>query len=234
MPALIRAFIQARMSSDRFPGKVLAPLRGQPLVRHVVDGVQRALSGAVETVVLTSVEPSDDPLAAYLEHLGIRVFRGPLEDVFARFRLCLALYPCDHFLRLCADSPCVNHNVIRAVTAQTVAGEYDLVTTTLPRSFAGGQNAELVRAESFLAIDRGLLTRDDCEHLTAFYYRHPSRFRIRNIGSGHVGLNGSSVAVDTMEDLDRLEQLPEDEVRFLTEERHRDLVAGVLQEEPAC
>ena len=35
-PVLMRAFVQARMLSRRLPGKVLAPFRGQPVIRHVL------------------------------------------------------------------------------------------------------------------------------------------------------------------------------------------------------
>jgi spore coat polysaccharide biosynthesis protein SpsF len=66
---LVRVFVQARMSSRRFPGKVLAPFHGRPIIRHVLDRVARALPEVPRTVV-TSVEASDDPLAAYLEALG--------------------------------------------------------------------------------------------------------------------------------------------------------------------
>jgi hypothetical protein len=100
----VRAFVQARMSSRRFPGKVLAPYRGWPVIRHVMAAVTEAFGDRVPLTVLTSVEPSDDPLVAYLEHLGVDVFRGPLDDVFERFRQCLCGRPCAWMLRLNADT----------------------------------------------------------------------------------------------------------------------------------
>jgi spore coat polysaccharide biosynthesis protein SpsF len=39
----IHVFIQARMSSRRFPGKVLAPFRGHPIIWHVLERVAQAL-----------------------------------------------------------------------------------------------------------------------------------------------------------------------------------------------
>jgi spore coat polysaccharide biosynthesis protein SpsF (cytidylyltransferase family) len=51
------------------------------------------------------------------------------------------------------------------------------------------------------------LTAGDREHVTAFFYRHPERFLIRNVESSSPALAGDSVAVDTIDDLRRLEQL---------------------------
>ena len=77
----VRAFVQARMSSARFPGKVLAPFRGRPILWHVVDRVARALPD-VPRVIVTSTDASDDPIAAYAQAIDTACFRGPLDDVF--------------------------------------------------------------------------------------------------------------------------------------------------------
>src|SRR5438128_10889412 len=108
----LRAFIQARMNSERFPGKVLAPLWGTPIISHVISRVSGAVSLSHVTVA-TSTERSDDPLAKYLQSEGVSVFRWPLDDVFQRFRLCLEEYPCDWFFRICSDYPLLYHPVIR-------------------------------------------------------------------------------------------------------------------------
>ena len=67
-----RVFVQARMSSRRFPGKVLAPFAGRPLIDHVLEQVAKALPRK-RIVVATSTEPSDDPLVAYLRECGVKI-----------------------------------------------------------------------------------------------------------------------------------------------------------------
>jgi spore coat polysaccharide biosynthesis protein SpsF len=203
----ISAFIQARMSSRRFPGKVLAPFRGRPLIAHVVAAVESALPD-VPVVVVTSVEASDDPLVAYLESRGVAVHRGPLDDVFARFRGALERHPCDHVLRICADSPLLQAKVLQQVVA-AAAADIDLVTTTHPRTFPKGTNAELIRTSTLLAIDAAELDAHDREHLTSFLHRQPERFRVVNVASTDPKLADLDLAVDTLEDLVRLEKLGE-------------------------
>lgn len=202
----VRAFVQARMSSRRFPGKVLAPFRGQPIIRQVVERIASALP-EVPVVVATSQESSDDPLAAYLASVGIDCHRGALADVFGRFRSCLAGHPCRWILRICADSPLLEGPMLRAVVEARGEG-IDLVTTTLKRTFPRGSNAELIRSASFLAVDEGALDAHEREHVTPFFHRQADRFRIVNVESDDPRRADLSVAVDTVDDLLRLEPGP--------------------------
>ena len=61
------------MSSQRFPGKVLAPFKGKPLIAAVIGQVTQAVP-ADAVVVATSGEPADDPLSILCpghRHLGL-------------------------------------------------------------------------------------------------------------------------------------------------------------------
>jgi spore coat polysaccharide biosynthesis protein SpsF len=194
----LRAFIQARMSSRRFPGKVLAPFRGVPVLEHVVNAVRRALP-EVPLVVLTSSDPSDDAIAG---HLGAR----GLDDVLGRFVLALAVHPCEWILRVNADSPLLAPEVLRAVAERSRTGA-DLVTTTFPRSFPVGQNAELISAEALRRIDAEQLGQADREHVTAYFYRHPDGFVIVPVSSSDPTLADLRLAIDEPADLERLERV---------------------------
>ena len=69
------AIVQARVSSSRFPGKVLAPLRGVPLAVYILRRLEK--SKRVDTVMLaTSTAADDAPLAETVERAGFRVYRG--------------------------------------------------------------------------------------------------------------------------------------------------------------
>lgn len=203
---MIHAFIQARMSSRRFPGKVLAPLAGQPIIKRVVEQVQLVFPPD-RIVVLTSAESSDDPLACYVRSLDVAVYRGELDNVAARFQGCLAAYPCSWFVRLCADSPLLSSFVLQAVTQHQERGDLDLVTNVYPRTFPKGQSVEMVNAETFAAVETQRLSDDEREHVTLMFYRQPQRFRILNVPSHDPRQADRSFVVDTVDDLRRLEKL---------------------------
>lgn len=200
-----RVFVQARISSGRFPAKVLAPFRGKPIVSHVIERISEVVPPKA-IVVATSADASDDPLAAYLREMGVTVFRGPLEDVFTRYRLCLEKYSCDWFFRVCADSPLLNSNLIVQMLSLR-SDETDLVTNVQLRTFPRGQSLELINAQTFANVDIAMLSADEKEHVTKVFYAHPDHYQIINIISSDSKLVEQSLAVDTIEDLRRLERL---------------------------
>ena len=192
------------MSSRRFPGKVLAPFRGEPLVRRVIRQVETALPDT-PIVVATSDHPSDDPLVAYLAMLRVAVFRGSLDAVFDRFVACADRFPCRWMLRVSADSPLLGARVLRAVAAHAARTDLDLVTTIFPRTFPSGHNAELISVDALRGVSRAELTAGDREHVTPFFYRHAERYRIVNVEAA--APIAGSFTVDTLEDLRRLEAI---------------------------
>jgi spore coat polysaccharide biosynthesis protein SpsF (cytidylyltransferase family) len=193
------------MSSARFPGKVLAPFRGRPLIASVLDGAAAIRAGRV--VLATSDDATDEPLAAYARARGVEVFRGSLHNVFARFRDCAAAYPADWTMRLCGDSPLLQPAVAAAVVAHAGRLDLDVVTTVFPRTFPRGQNVEMVRTRVLLGVDPRALTPSEQEHVTQVFYAHPARYRIANVESRDPRLADLSTAVDSIDDLRRLEAM---------------------------
>jgi len=201
---LIHAFIQARMSSTRFPGKALAPLYGRPIIAHVISQVGQVIPSDQITVA-TSTDQSDDPLASYVRDIGISVYRGPLDEVFTRFQLCLKEYPCTWFFRVCGDSPILERALFQAALSYSDRQDVDLVTNVFPRTFPIGKSVEMLKSEVFAAIDPNLLTPEEKEHLTMVYYNQPSKFGIINIQSTDPELAEMNFSINTFEDLRRLE-----------------------------
>lgn len=193
------------MSSARFPGKVLAPFHGQPIILRVVSRVAEVIP-LERIAVVTSVEQSDDPLAFYLERSGVAVHRGPLDNVFERFQLCLRDHPCSWFFRVCADSPLLDTNLLKTMLPYATDDRIDLVTNVQVRTFPKGSSLEMINAARFGNIESNQLSPDEQEHLTRFFYNHPEDFEIINIESGNPELAKLNWAVDTLEDLLRLEK----------------------------
>jgi len=201
----IRIFVQARMSSQRFPGKVLAPLAGRPLIAHVLERCGRAF-GPEHVVLATSSDASDDPLAMFAKREGRTLFRGDLDNVAMRFQQCLAAHPCDWFVRISGDSPLIDPRLIVRIAEQR-APQFDLVTNVQKRTFPPGQSVEVVRGECFARIDSGALSAEEREHVTLAFYRASGKYRIRNVAAREPGLERQSYTVDTPEDLRAVEAL---------------------------
>lgn len=171
------AGVQARMSSTRLPGKSLADLAGKPLIQRVVERA-RASGRLDEVFVLTSVEPSDDPLVEACASRGIPVRRGPLADVTARYEALVAELDPRFLVRITGDCPLLEPRFIDLQLAALEAFDGDFarvehvgeLTGTLGGMTAMSTRAFRLGAESTDPRDR--------EHVASFFFaRNVERFR---------------------------------------------------------
>lgn len=176
----VLAILQARLSSTRLPGKVLAPLLGEPMVVRHVERLRRSRL-IDQLVVATSVDPSDDPLAAELESRGIEVRRGPLADVLGRFAGVVAEFAPDTIVRLTADCPLADVEVIDRVIRAHLDSGSDYTSNTIERTYPDGLDVECVSIEAFTRLVALPLTEQEHEHVTLGIYSRPAEFSIGSV-----------------------------------------------------
>jgi len=197
----IVAIIQARMGSTRLPGKVLKDLAGEPLLARVVSRTMRA-SRINGVVVATTRDANDDDIVDLCQERGWRSFRGSEEDVLDRYYQAALASEADILARITSDCPLVEPEIIDRVTNELLSyyPEVDFVGNTLTRTFPRGLDVEVM---TFKALERAW--REDRntawrEHVTPYIYRHPDKFRIRNVAND-VDYSPMRWTVDTIEDL---------------------------------
>lgn len=180
------AIIQARMGSQRLPGKTLADIAGQPSLALVVDRVMRArtLDGVV---VATGEMAENDPVAALAATKGAIVFRGHDTDVLDRYLRAAQHVGADLCVRITADCPFVDPALIDEAVRLFRSGNYDYVSNVMQRSYPDGMDVEVF---SRAALERAHRECSDArmrEHVTPYlktgHYSHlPSGdFRIGHL-----------------------------------------------------
>jgi spore coat polysaccharide biosynthesis protein SpsF len=177
---MILAILQARSTSSRLPGKVLAPLAGAPMIVRQIERVRRARR--IDRLVLaTSDEPSDDALAAVVVGAGVAVHRGPLADVLARFVGALdAFGPADHVVRLTGDCPLTDPALIDAVIDKVVSQGADYGSNTPPhRTYPKGLDAEAMTSAALRDAAARATTPEEREHVTwGLHHQRPELYRM--------------------------------------------------------
>lgn len=190
--------IQARMGSSRLPGKVLADLAGRPMLRFQIERLADLYCDHL--VVATSELPADDAIVDAVADTRAEVVRGPELDVLARFGLAVEQFDPETVVRLTADCPLTDPQIVADVVALHRSTGADYTSNVWPRSFPKGLDVEAVAAGAIEIAVAEAVDPYDREHVTPFLYRHPDRFVIANLDSGR-DLGELWWTVDTPEDL---------------------------------
>ncbi len=196
--------IQARMASRRLPGKVLAPIGGEPLLVNLIRYVRRARHGS-NLVVATTIRGDDDAIAQCAERAGVPVYRGAVDDVVGRFLAAAHDRPATCMVRVTADNPFTDPGILDSVVDYRCDGSYDYVHAP---NAPVGTAVDVITVEALRICDRKAETDRHREHLNAFVLDHPDEFRV-GIYDPPASLRRPDVrvTVDTQHDLDHARRI---------------------------
>jgi spore coat polysaccharide biosynthesis protein SpsF (cytidylyltransferase family) len=174
------AFIQARMSSTRFPGKVLEPIGGLPAIVYMAKRAARArLLDSIS--VVTSTDASDGPLEAALQAHGVAVFRGDLHDVLARFGAAAAASGAHEIVRLTGDCPLIDPGIVDAVIRLRRESGADYASNIDPPSFPDGLDCEIFTRDVLQRALREATQAPEREHVTLWMRCEAAGLRRANL-----------------------------------------------------
>ena len=112
----IIGIIQARMGSSRLPGKVLMKLKQKTVLNHVYE--RTAASRFIDKVyIATTINDEDLQIVSECGNKNMNVFCGSENDVLDRFYQIAKLLKPDLIVRITADCPTIDPNVIDIVVS---------------------------------------------------------------------------------------------------------------------
>ena len=176
---MILCILQARMSSSRFPGKVLKPLLGEPMLLRQVERVKRSTL-IDHLLVATSITSSDDLLAKVCQDRNIEVFRGALDDVLDRFYQAANIYKPRQVVRLTGDCPLMDPDLIDRLIEYHLENSFDYSSNTIEPTFPDGLDVEVFSFESLRQAWEEAELPSEREHVTQFMINRPERFKLGN------------------------------------------------------
>jgi spore coat polysaccharide biosynthesis protein SpsF len=201
----IGAIVQARMSSQRLPGKSLRLLGGKPMLQYVLESLTQ-VDDLAETLVATSTDSSDDPIAEFCERFATPCFRGSLDNVAERFLGTARRQSFAAFVRVSGDSPLLDPRLVTRAIDLFQETDADLATNVFPRTYPPGMSVEIVKTETFERVIPELTEPDDREHVTSFFYRNAAEFQIASFVR-EVPRRDVHLAVDTPEHFEYVARL---------------------------
>lgn len=195
----IIAFIQARMSSSRLPGKVLEPIAGRPAIIFMVERARQAATLDL-VVVVTSVDPSDDLLADALVAGGVAVFRGELDDVLCRYAAAAQAHDAEVVVRLTGDCPLVDPAIVDRVVRLLLETGCDYASNTDPPSYPDGLDVECFTRDALIRADKEAKRPAEREHVT-LWMRSQDAGLDRRCVAGLIDSSHLRLTVDYPDDL---------------------------------
>jgi spore coat polysaccharide biosynthesis protein SpsF len=161
--------IQARMTSTRLPGKVLAEVEGRPMLAQQIRRL-RACRAVDEIMIATTRNATDDPVVDLARQEQIDWFRGDEEDVLGRYVGAAKQARADVVVRVTADCPLIDPGITDRVIEELTghAHECDYASNVIQRSYPRGLDAEVFFLDTLLRLDRMGRSQTAREHVTTF------------------------------------------------------------------
>lgn len=203
------AFVQARMSSSRLPGKVLKKIIEKPMLEHLVGRL--SCSQLIDkVVVVTSNDDSDDAIEKLCCELKIECFRGSLDNVLERFYLANKLYDADHIVRITGDCPLLDSEIVDHVISEHLNSSCNYTSNTIKPSYPDGQDVEVFDVATLGEMYLKAKSKVDREHVTYFCYTHPELFKLNNIVNPKGDFSSYRWTVDNEVDFKFVEKIYEE------------------------
>ena len=208
---MIGCIIQARLSSTRLPGKVMLKVENE---NTVLDCVINQLQNSKEIkniVIATTNHKEDDVIVELVKRKGIKYFRGSKKDVLDRYYQCAKKFRFSEIVRITADNPLIDYEIVDTVVKYFKLNNYDYITTELPfntfhRTYPSGYTVEVFTFSALENAWKNAKLPSEREHVTPYFYKNKEIFRQTDIENSE-DLSHFRCTVDTKYDLELIQKI---------------------------
>lgn len=169
--------VQARTGSTRLPGKVLKPLKGKPMLAHIIERLKQAkLLDYI--IIATSYLEQDRPIVESAQKNDVLSFAGSEDDVLLRYAKAAKTVDADTIVRVTGDCPLIDPVTVDNTVAFFKNNDYDYVGAGISTGFPRGLDTEVFSKEALIRANAAAKDAPSREHVTYYMYMHPDEFRI--------------------------------------------------------
>lgn len=205
---------QARMESERFPGKVVEKLYGQPMILwhclrimmlpHVVNNKDFNVSHIVATSSGEKTLSVLQPLLSKHDIYHLDIIGVDNNDVLGRFFHVAHFMAADIVIRLCGDCPFVDPYVIKRALSYHLSHKNDL--TALSYEWPDGLDVEVINIAALDEAFHNAKLPHEREHVTPYLWNKDNKYTVGHLKCP-LDLSNQIWSIDTQEDLDIAENI---------------------------
>lgn len=199
--------ILSRFSSTRLPGKALLHIHGKPVLLYIVERLKKVVN-VNQLIIATSIDESDDEIENFAVSVGIKCYRGSLDNVAERFYKAAKSQNWEYAVRMNGDNIFLDINILHDMLSILEKKEYDFLTNVKDRTFPKGMSVEIVRLSFYQSLIKKITSDENYkEHVTLYLYDYSkgNYYYYKNYILPEA--SGIQMALDTEEDFKRTEQI---------------------------
>ncbi|KZL94091.1 cytidylyltransferase domain-containing protein [Clostridium magnum] len=179
---MIYAIIQARLGSSRLPGKVMMEIQGKPVLGHVYNRI--SYSKLIDKIIVATSDLDEDrKIIDFCKLNNIDFFAHSENDVLTRYYETAknkGISPGDHVVRITADCPLHDANVVDKVIKVFLDGDYDYVSNTFEYTYPDGLDVEIFSFNVLEEAWKNARLASEREHVTP-YMKKNDKYKKTNV-----------------------------------------------------
>lgn len=200
----VDAIIQSTWRSNTFENKSLVKLANhKTILETIVDSIRKIKY--IQTIFLsTSSMSEDDELVSNAKALGLKVYRGEIDNVLERLYQ-TSLRTTDTVLKVDGNKPFFDAYEAEKLIEDHFNGQYDYSYNDHYQGVVYGTDCEVFNKAIFTQVDQDELTRSQLESGTLWFRSHPNIFKLNKFPSDE-NAPGFRVLLENQKDLEVINQ----------------------------
>ena len=194
----ITAIVQARLSSERFPNKVIEKINNKTILEIIATRLKK--SRLITNIIFAiPKDPNEKLLKKILIKSKLNIFEGNENDVLDRYYNCAKKNKSDIIVRITGDCPLVDTSIVDSLINTLINDKLDFVTNGSPPTLPDGLDVSVCTYNALKKAWKLSTNKYDREHVVP-YFMKKNFFKIKNI-SYESNLSMERWTLDEPEDL---------------------------------
>ena len=172
--------VQARMGSQRLPGKVMSKIKNKPILHYMLEQIKKSKL-CDKVIIATSIKKENNIIRNFCKKNKITCFSGSENNLVNRYYLSAKKYKIDIIVRLTGDCPLIDPEIIDLSIKKFLLGNYDFVANTSPphkKTFPDGVDVEVFSFKTIKNVNFECKNKNDLEHVTPYIWRKKKKFNL--------------------------------------------------------
>jgi len=196
--------IQARTGSTRLPNKVIKKLGDKTILEILLNRLAKSKT-MNKIVVATTTKKEDDIIEEITLSNGFEIFKGSEKDVLDRYYNAARKFKAEMIVRITADNPLTDIDLIDYQVGFLKGNNYDYVTT---KNAILGLGSEVFTFNVLEKAWKNAKENYQREHVTPYIYENPEIFKIKYVDSpDFLKRKDIRLTIDTIEDFKLYQRL---------------------------